>query len=234
MLLSMLVPILLALGAPITLALRAIRPRPAGSIDRGPREWLLVLLHSRAARVITHPLVVLALYLGTLYAFYFSPLFSASLQSHTAHMLMHAHFLLIGCLFYWPIVGIDPMPRRLPYLGRIGLVFASLPFHAFFAVVVMGDDSILGGDWFRRLSISWVDLHADQQTGGGFAWAFSEIPTLILIVAIVVQWYRADRREARRFDRHEDRTGDAQLTAYNDWLSSLSGRESSSREPSDR
>lgn len=223
MMLTMLVPIVLALGAPITLALRAIPARPGGSPDRGVREWFLILLHSRAARAITNPIVALVLYVGTLYAFYFSPMFTYAMGSHTAHMLMHLHFLLVGTLYFWPIIGIDPMPRKLPYIGRIALLFASMPFHAFFGVVVMGSDTIIGGGWFRRLDIPWVNLAADQRMGGGIAWSFSEAPSLVLIVVIAILWWRSDTREARRFDRSEARTGDAQLEAYNDWLASLGG-----------
>ncbi len=223
MMLTMLVPIILALGAPITLALRAIPARPGGSPDRGVREWILILLHSRGARVITNPLVAFTLYVGTLYAFYFSPMFAYAMGSHTAHMLMHLHFLLVGTLYFWPIIGIDPMPRKLPYIGRIALLFASMPFHAFFGVEVMGSDTIIGGDWFRRLDIPWVNLAADQRLGGGIAWSFSEAPSLVLIVVIAILWWRSDTREARRFDRSEARTGDAQLEAYNDWLASLGG-----------
>jgi cytochrome c oxidase assembly factor CtaG len=223
MMLTMLVPIVLALGAPITLALRAIPARPGSSADRGVREWILILLHSRAARTITNPLVAFTLYVGTLYAFYFSPMFTYAMGSHTAHMLMHLHFLLVGALYFWPIIGIDPMPRKLPYVGRLALLFASMPFHAFFGVVVMGSDTIIGGDWFRRLALSWVDLGADQRLGGGIAWSFSEAPSLVLIVVIALLWWRSDSRDARRFDRSEARTGDAQLEAYNDWLASLGG-----------
>jgi cytochrome c oxidase assembly factor CtaG len=96
-----------------------------------------------------------------------------------------------------------------------------MPFHAFFGVEVMGSDSIIGGDWFRRLDIPWVNLAADQRLGGGIAWSFSEAPSLVLIVVIAILWWRSDTREARRYDRSEARTGDAQLEAYNDWLASL-------------
>jgi len=223
MLLTMLVPIVLALGAPITLALRAIPTRSGTSPDRGIREWILILLHSRAAQLITNPLVAFTLYVGTLYAFYFSPVFTYAMGSHTAHMLMHLHFLMVGTLYFWPIIGIDPMPRKLPYIGRIALLFASMPFHAFFGVEVMGSDTIIGGDWFRRLDIAWVNLASDQRLGGGIAWSFSEAPSLVLIIVIAILWWRSDTREARRFDRSEARTGDVQLEAYNEWLASLGG-----------
>jgi cytochrome c oxidase assembly factor CtaG len=43
-----------------------------------------------------------------------------------------------GYLFYWVVIGVDPTPRPIPPLGKLGMVFASLPLHAFFGVVLMG------------------------------------------------------------------------------------------------
>jgi cytochrome c oxidase assembly factor CtaG/putative copper export protein len=221
MTLTMIVPILLGMGAPITLALRAL---PAHRADgpRGAREWLLVILHSRIARFLTHPVVALTLYVVTLYGFYFTPLFDLSHRSHLAHALMHLHFIAIGCLYFWPILGIDPMPRRLPPLGRILLLFASVPFHAFFGVALMSSSTVLSEEWYASLGLPWVgSLLADQNVGAGIAWSFGEIPTLLVLAAIFVQWYRADDREAKRADRRADRDGDAELAAYNDYLSHL-------------
>ena len=110
MLLGMLVPILLVLGAPMTLALRAL---PAAGRDRppGPREWLLAAVHAPVTRRLSHPLVTLPLFVGSYYALYFSGLFASTLTEHWAHQLMNVHFLAIGLLFFWPLVGIDPAPR---------------------------------------------------------------------------------------------------------------------------
>ena len=129
MLLGMLVPILLVLGAPVTLALRTL-PSGGRNGPPGPREWLLAGVHSPAARVLTHPLVTLPLFVGSYYALYFSGLFAAALPRHWAHVLMNLHFVLTGVLFFWPLIGIDPAPRRLPPAARLGVVFASVPFHA--------------------------------------------------------------------------------------------------------
>jgi putative copper resistance protein D len=216
MTLSMLVPILLALSAPITLALRAIPP--AGrSGGRGAREWILLLLHSRVAKILTHPVVALSLYIVTLYGFYFSPLFETAMRSHPAHLLMHLHFLLVGSLFFWPIIAVDPMPRKLPPLGRMLMLFASMPFHAFFGVIVMSSSSLIGGSWYAQLELPWIDRLADQNLGGGIAWATAEIPSLIVFVVVFVQWLRSDERAAARADKH----GAADLAAYNERLAAI-------------
>src|SRR5690606_12106525 len=221
MILGMLVPILLVLGGPVTLALRALPP--AGrSAPPGPREWLLAAVHSPYARLLTHPLVALALFVGSYYALYFSALFPAALPQHWAHKLMNLHFVLAGLVFFWPIIGIDPSPRRLPPAARMGLVFASVPFHAFFGVAVMSGNTALGGDFYRSLALPWVpDVLADQRLGGGLAWAAGEVPLLIVVIALLIQWSRQDERSARRADRQADMDGDAELEAYNAMLRRL-------------
>jgi putative copper resistance protein D len=221
MILGMLVPILLVLGAPVTLALRALPPAGRAGAP-GPREWLLAAVHSPATRLLTHPLVALALFIGSFYVLYFSALFPAALPEHWAHKLMNLHFLLVGALFFWPIVGVDPAPRRLPPAARMGLVFASVPFHAFFGVAVMSANTALGGDYYRSLALPWVpDVLRDQQLGGGLAWAAGEVPLLIVVIALLIQWSRQDERSARRADRQADTHGDAEFEAYNAMLRRL-------------
>ncbi len=220
MTLTMGVPILFGMGAPITLALRALPVRGQGG-SRGAREWLLAVLHSKPVRLLTHPLVALGLYIATLYGFYFTPAFEWSLSHHSGHILMHLHFLAIGMLFFWVVLGIDPAPRKIPHLGRVGLLFASMPFHAFFGVAIMMSSTVLAESWFSALRLPWVhSLLADQRTGGGIAWAFGEIPTVIVLAAIFVQWYRADERENSRRARHPA-AEDADLAAYNARLEQL-------------
>ncbi len=221
MMLSMLVPVLLVLGAPMTLALRAIPPAGKDA-PPGPREWLLALVHSPLSRALTNPIVALVLFVGSFYGLYFSGLFDAALEEHWAHLAMNAHFLLVGYVFYWPVIGTDPAPRKLPHLGRLGLVFASMPFHAFFGVILMSTQTVIGERFYRGLGLPWnTDLLADQRLGGGIAWASGEIPLLVVLIALLVQWSRADDREARRSDRRVD-GGDADdLDAYNAMLKQM-------------
>jgi hypothetical protein len=125
-------------------------------------------------------------------------------------------------LFFWPIVGVDPAPRRLPPAARMGIVFASVPFHAFFGVALMSANTAIGGDFYRSLALPWVpDVLRDQQLGGGLAWAAGELPLLLVVFALLVQWSRQDERSARRDDRRADADGDAELTAYNAMLRRL-------------
>jgi cytochrome c oxidase assembly factor CtaG/putative copper export protein len=221
MMLSMLAPVLLVLGGPVTLALRAL-PVAGKDAPPGPREWLLAAVHSPVARALTHPVVALVLFVGSFYVLYFSGLFDAALNQHWAHLAMNTHFLLVGCLFYWPVIGVDPSPRRLPHLARLGMVFASLPFHAFFGVILMSTQTVIGEPFYSGLALPWTaDLLADQRLGGGIAWATGELPLLVVLVALLMQWSRADEREAKRADRRADADGDADLNAYNAMLRQL-------------
>ncbi|MDT7579447.1 MAG: hypothetical protein QOK35_711 [Pseudonocardiales bacterium] len=228
MILSMLVPILLVLGGPVTLALRAL-PAAGRNAPPGPREWLLAAVHSPPARFLTHPLVAMPLFVGSYYALYFSGLFAAALPEHPAHVLMNVHFLLTGLVFFWPLVGIDPAPRRLPPAARMGILFASVPFHAFFGVALMSSDTVIGDGFYRALALPWVpDPLRDQQLGGGLAWASGEIPLLLVVIVLLVQGSRHDERSARRDDRRADAHGDVDLTAYNAMLRSLAAGEAPS------
>ncbi|MDV6011984.1 bifunctional copper resistance protein CopD/cytochrome c oxidase assembly protein [Haloechinothrix sp. LS1_15] len=225
MLLSMVAPVLLVLGGAVTLALRAMRP--AGrSRPPGPREWLHALVESRLSRVLTQPIVALSLFVGSFFLLYFSGLFDVALNHHWAHVAMNAHFLLVGYVFFWPLIGVDPAPKRLPPIGRVGLMFVSVPFHAFFGVILMNSATVIGREFYTNLGLPWVDdLLADQQLGGGMAWALGEIPVLLVLIALMVQWMRTDMREAKRADRRAEANDDAELAAYNAMLHQLAERE---------
>ncbi|MEV0379638.1 cytochrome c oxidase assembly protein [Nonomuraea sp. NPDC050643] len=223
MTLSMIVPIFLVLGGPVTLALRALKPA-ARRGDRGPREWITTILHSRFTKVITHPAIATAIFVASTYALYFTPLFESAMKEHLGHIAMTLHFLISGCLFFWVIIGIDPGPNRLPYVWRLLMLFVTMPFHAFFGIALMMMGSVIASGWYEQLGRTWGDtLLQTQRDGGAIAWGFGEIPTLIVLLAIAVQWYKDDDRQARRADRRADRTGagDPELDSYNAYLARL-------------
>jgi cytochrome c oxidase assembly factor CtaG len=223
MILNMFIPVLLVLGGPVTLALRALTPARDGQ-PPGPREWLLWLVHSKPTAFFAHPVTAFVLFVGSLYLVYFTPLFNTLVRYHWGHELMSLHFLLVGYLFFWGIIGIDPGPRKLPFLGRLGLLFAVMPFHAFFGIATMTMTSVIGGQFYRSVGLPWLSsLEADQHLGGAIAWGSSELPVILVVVALVAQWAREDRRAAFRSDRHADSSyGDDELDAYNAMLRELS------------
>ncbi|GAA3524963.1 cytochrome c oxidase assembly protein [Amycolatopsis ultiminotia] len=218
MALNMFAPVLLVLGGPVTLALRVL---PARSGVPGAREWIVALLHAPVTRFLAHPAVAAILFAGSFYALYFSDLFGEAMLFHWSHELMRVHFLATGYLFAWVVVGTDRTPRRIPHLARLGVLFAVMPFHAFFGVIVMSKQTVLAATYYHYLALPWAgDLLADQRLGGGIAWASGEIPLVVIVVALLVQWSRDDERRARR----SDRSGEAEFDAYNAMLAQLAER----------
>ncbi|WP_411374699.1 cytochrome c oxidase assembly protein [Arthrobacter sp. MPF02] len=224
MALTMVAPIFLVLGAPVTLALRALQPRGDGS--RGTREWILVFVHSKFSQVVTHPLFAAANFAGSIVLFYYSDLFGFAMREHVGHELMILHFLLTGYIFVLGMIGIDPLPRRAPYPLRLLLLLATMGFHAFFGVAIMGGDNLLAADYFGNLGRDWGDSAlVDQQKGGAVAWGIGEVPTLLVAIGVAIMWSRSDARETKRVDRAADRNNDADLTAYNDMFAKLAERD---------
>ncbi len=217
MLLTMLIPVLLVPGAPVTLALRTIVKRTDGS--RGAREWIMLAVHSKFAAVLTQPIVAAALFAGSLWVFYYSPLFRWATTDHIGHEWMIIHFLITGYLFAQTLIGIDPVKYRPPYPLRLLLLLGTMAFHAFFGLSILTANGLFLANWYGAMGRTWGDTPmADQQLAGGIAWSIGEIPTLMLAIVVAIQWSRSDDKETKRHDRFADRTGDPELVAYNAML----------------
>ncbi len=215
------IPVLLAAGGAITLALRALPARRDGSM--GPREWINTLVRSPWASFLGHPIVAGAMFVLGLFVFYFTPFFEVALRTHTGHVLMTLHFLVTGYMFSNVLIGIDPSPHRPTYPVRVLLVMVVFAMHSFFSIALMSTNSVLAEGWFTLFPHSWGDsLAQDQQVGAALGWALGEIPLLMLGMGMVAMWVQADRAERVRFDRHEDRTGDEALAAWNSRFEKLS------------
>ncbi|OJV80873.1 MAG: copper resistance protein CopD [Cellulomonas sp. 73-92] len=225
MVLVMVVPVLIVLAAPVTLALRALPARAAtapGDDSRGPREWLLALVHSRVAGVMSNPVVAAVNFAGSMIVFYYSDVFGWALRTPEGHLFMVVHFSLAGYLFANALIGIDPGPRRPPYAQRLLLLFATMAFHAFFGVTLMSGNELLVAEWFGLMGRTWgPSALADQRLGGSIAWGIGELPTLALAVGVAMAWARDDERVARRRDRRVEREGDVELDEYNAMLTRL-------------
>ena len=232
--LNMLGPLLLVLGGPITLFLRATTAHRRDEFA-GPHEWLVALTHSKLLRVTYNPMYALAVFVGSYYAIYLTPFFDWAMRYHWAHQGMTLHYLAIGYVFYALIIGVDAPPRPLPHIGKLGLVLAAMPFHAFFGVVVMTSDTLLAGTYFQYLDIPWIgSLAHDQYVAGGVAWAAGELPLIVVVIALVTQWAKQDTRQAKRIDRHADRGLDDDYEQYNAMLNKLTTRDTAAAQPTDR
>jgi putative copper resistance protein D len=193
---GMLAPIFLALSAPITLALQAS--------NRQVQTALLKVLHSRPARVLTNPLVTWPLYGISLFTLYFTSLYAYSLHHEVVHQLIHLHLLVVGCLFFWPAIAVDPMPRPLNHGLRIAYLMLALPFHTLLGMSLESQTNAIAP------GISLSDLHA----GGGLMWVAGEATGLLCTLAVFVSWLRTDERAARRNDRMGEAAAAAQLAHW--------------------
>ena len=229
MVIGMVAPIGLVLGAPITLALRTL-PQGRTPEERGVRGMLIALLHSRYSIVLTNPITALALFDGSLFVLYFTDLFGNLMQSHAGHLFMNLHFLLAGYLFFYVIIGIDPNPKKIPHLFRIVILFAAMSIHAFFAIALLATTTLIDKGFYGSLNTPWLgNLLADQHAAGSIAWGMGEVPIILALIATFIQWMRDDSREAKRIDRNEARmaaTGEPdELAQYNKYLSQLQSRD---------
>jgi putative copper resistance protein D len=190
MLIGMLAPILFALGGPLTLARQAAPPAAS--------HWLDALGESAAVRALTQPIAALTVFAGAPFALYFTGLFDAAVRFHWAHLIIDAVFLVIGYLFVWPVIGVDPTPRPLPNLARLGMVLAAMPFDILFGALLISTHRVIGNgsagsNFYQALALPWVhSLLADQRTAGEIALAVGEVCLLLVIAALLLRWQRVD------------------------------------------
>lgn len=182
LLLGMVAPPLLALGAPVTLALQAGKP--------GTRAVLRRALRTPFARVLSHPALTWPLFALSLWVLYATPLFELSIRSGAVHDAVHLHFLASGALFFWPIVGADPVPHRPSPPARLALVGLAIPLHAFVGLALLARSEPLYGQ----------DL-AGTHAGAGLLWIAGDVLSTLVLGAVVVDWIREDGRVAAREDR---------------------------------
>lgn len=185
LLLGMVAPALFALAAPVTLALQAG--------GRTTRRRILRVLHSAPAAVLGHPLAAWSLFGGSLLALYLTPLYRLSLEHPWLHEVLHLHFLAAGALFFWPVVGVDPAPRRLPHGARLLMVFLAIPFHAVLGLALLG-----------ARPLAPEHTLADHRAGTAVLWAGGDLLGLVAVLVVAVQWMGHEERQAAREDRWAD------------------------------
>jgi putative copper resistance protein D len=188
---------LIALGAPVTLALRVASPWVR-------QRWLLPILHSRPLRVLAHPVVAWLLFAGVMWAAHFSPLFDLALENPLAHYVEHGLFLGAALLFWWPAVGVDPAPWRLSHPVRLLYVFLQMPQNTFLAVTILNAQAVLYPH-YASLERPWGPTPLfDQQAAGAIMWLAGDLLFIAALAAILVGWMRHDERDTARSERQAD------------------------------
>ena len=198
MLLTLVAAPLLALGAPITLLLRAVSP------DRR-RRLVLPLLHARPVRVLAHPVVAWLVFAGVMWGSHFSPLFDLALENPLVHQLEHAAYLAAGLLFWWPAVGADPGPWRLSHPVRLLYLLLQMPQNTFLSLAIYSAPAPLSPH-YATVERAWgPDALADQQIAGAIMWVGGDLLFLAAVAGVVAAWIRFEEREAGRADARADR-----------------------------
>lgn len=187
LILTIVVPVLLVQGAPVTLALRALQAADPNAIP-GPREWVVVALNSSLLRFIAHPWTALALLVVGVYGLCLEVVFDAAVSEHASHMLMIGYFLLSGALFFAAVSGVEPVPRMTPERGRIAILVFGLSQFVIAGVVVMNMREVLGDPFYRSLKLSWhEDLLDDQRLGGQIMTAGGLLAVVATLAVLIVQ-----------------------------------------------
>ena len=189
---------LLVMGTPITLLLRY-------SSAATRRRVILPILHSWPVRIISFPVVTWIIFAAVMWGSHFSPLFNASLDDDGIHLLEHALYLGAGLLFWWPVVGADPSPWRLPHPARIAYLFLGMPQSSFLGLAIFSAPAVLYSH-YETLVRPWGPTPLeDQAFAGGLMWVLGDMVFLIALVLAVWVWLRAEEREGARLDAQLDR-----------------------------
>ncbi|WP_081610289.1 cytochrome c oxidase assembly protein [Corynebacterium doosanense] len=204
MLLSMVVPMILTLGAPLTLVKTVWEPGQPGHAT--PHDWAEAFTHSGFVRLITTPWVNLIQFVALFYVLYLViPLYEFAISEHAGHVVMNTVFLVSGYMYFWEMVGPDHIPGRRPASIRLAWLVASMPIHLFMGVYLMQLNVILGEEFYRGLDLPWhPDLLRDQKNGGGIAWAFGSFPLTFAFIWLAVEWRLDERVTEREVDARLD------------------------------
>ena len=187
----------IVLAAPITLVLRVATPGTR-------RRWILPILHSRAVRVIGHPLVAWLLFTAVMWGTHFSPLFDAALENAWLHDLEHVLYLASSILFWWPIVGRDPSPWRMSHPARLLFLFMQMPFNSFLGVAILFSGTVLYPH-YATTGRPWGPTPLeDQQAAGAIMWGLGDAGFLLALLIATAAWMRHDEAVTRRREAAED------------------------------
>ncbi|MBO1031177.1 cytochrome c oxidase assembly protein [Tessaracoccus sp. SD287] len=206
MVLTMVVGVHIAQAAPVTLALRALPKRPRG--------WLLAVLHSWVAKVLLFPPLTTAVMIGYPFALYMSDLYTMTMRNDWMHDALHIWMVYAGVTFFVPIMGVDPLPNKLPYPLRFFLVLLAMPGHAFIGVTIMGATRLIAEDWYLAFDRDWgLSPMRDQAWAGGILWATGDLTMLTVLTALGINWFKDSQKEAKRIDRALDRQEELEARA---------------------
>ena len=187
----------LVLGAPVTLLLRVATPAAR-------RRWVLPVLESRVLRVVAHPLVAWIAFSLIMWGSHVSPLFDAALENVLLHDLEHVLYLTSAALFFWPVIGRDPGPYRMPFPARLGYLFLQMPLNSFLGVVLLNSEQALYPHYVTSGRLWGPTPLEDQQLAGAIMWGGGDAGFLIALMLVIAAWMRFEEAETTRREARED------------------------------
>jgi cytochrome c oxidase assembly factor CtaG len=185
-------PLLLA-GGPITLALRVASARV--------RRGLLRVLQSRVVHVLSFPVIAWVVFAAVNWGWHFSVLYDDALENQALHYFQHATFIGAALLFWWPVLGVDPSPWRLPHPVRILYLFLAMPQNSFLGVALMSASTVLYPHYLTNQRAWGPTPLDDQALGGVIMWVVGDLAFLAGMMLVVVLWMRHEDRRTTRLDR---------------------------------
>jgi putative membrane protein len=202
-LLAMVAPPLLLLGAPLTVALRAVAPATA-------RHWIVPVLHSRPVLLLAAPPVAFGLFTTFLWVAHLSPLYDAALRDDRIHALEHLGLLGLGLLFWWPVVGLDPNPRPLSHPARLLYLFVMMPASSLLGLALTTANHVLYPAYVLTAATLGVSALEDQRLAGVIMWEGDMLFVVAVMAMVLLDWLDSDERRTLRAEgRGGDRSGGA-------------------------
>ncbi len=196
-LLLLLVPLFLALGRPLTLAIAAL-PEPLGRRAEAA-------IRGKPARVLTFPLITAVILIATPFVLYFTGWYAAAFHSDLVRELTYLALIAPGFLFFWTLLRVDPVPKEYPYLASLWITGAEVVFDAFLGIAVIADQHLIAGPHYTALARPWgPNLRTDQVLGGGALWILGDLVGLPFLAAMLIQMIREDEEEAAQIDAELD------------------------------
>ena len=186
LMLIMIAPPLLVLGQPVTLLLHA---------SRNPvHTWAKRVVRSRVATFLTCPPVVLILYTATIAATHLTGLMSLVMTNPALHNAEHALYLVVGYLFFLPILGSEPIRWRLSYPIRFVILVVAMPVDTFTGLVLGTENTpVKGHDHGRCAPPGSLTPVADLHAGGAVMWIGGDAIMLGFMMLVFLMWAHADR-----------------------------------------
>ena len=182
LLLMVIAPPLLAMGAPLTLALRTSSPSTTGR--------LLRVVNSRPFQNLTHPVLVWFLYYFSMFAFFLTFVLNFAMLHMWVMDAINVGFLVASMLFWWPIVGVDPIPHwQMSHGARMTNLLIGIPVESFLALALMDNG---------RPAASMYSL-AGTHSGAVILWFGAELFTMVALIPVLMQWLRLEERKGARY-----------------------------------